>query len=60
MGLFDFFKNTDNDTQKGLTLEDCIVKMFVSAGMEPYRDGNKYSAVVLGKHYMFIVTLERT
>ena len=60
MGLFDFFKNKAKDTQKGLTLEDCIVKMFVSAGMEPYRDGNKYSAVVLGKHYMFIVTLERT
>ena len=60
MGLFDFFKNKAKDTQKGHIIEECIVKMFVSAGMEPYRDGNKYSAVVLGKHYMFIVTLERT
>ena len=54
MGIFDFFKNKGKGTQKGLTLEDCIVKMFVSAGMEPYRDGNKFSVVVLGKHYTFI------
>lgn len=57
MGLFDFFKHKCGYTQKGLTLEDCIVKMFASAGMEPYRDGNKFSAVVLGKHYTFIVTI---
>ena len=50
MGKFDFFKHKCGYTQKGLTLEDCIVKMFVSAGMEPYRDGNKFSVVVLGKH----------
>ena len=54
MGIFDFFKYKCGYTQKGLTLEDCIVKMFVSAGMEPYRDGNKFSVVVLGKHYTFI------
>ena len=57
MGLFNFFKNNGKGTQKGLTLEECIVKMFVSAGMEPYRDGNKFSVVVLGKHYTFIVTI---
>lgn len=57
MGLFDFFKNKGKGAQKGLTLEECIVKMFVSAGMEPYRDGNKFSVVVLGKHYTFIVTI---
>ena len=57
MGKFDFFKHKCGYTQKGLTLEDCIVKMFVSAGMEPYRDGNKFSVVVLGKHYTFIVTI---
>ena len=57
MGLFDFFKNKGKETQKGLTLEECIVKMFSSAGMEPYRDGNKFSVVVLGKHYTFIVTI---
>ena len=57
MGIFDFFKHKCGYTQKGLTLEDCIVKMFVSAGMEPYRDGNKFSVVVLGKHYTFIVTI---
>ena len=54
MGIFDFFKYKCGYTQKGFTLEDCIVKMFVSAGMEPYRDGNKFSVVVLGKHYTFI------
>ena len=57
MGIFDFFKYKCGYTQKGLTLEDCIVKLFVSAGMEPYRDGNKFSVVVLGKHYTFIVTI---
>lgn len=57
MGLFDFFKNKGKGVQKGLTLEECIVKMFVSVGMEPYRDGNKFSVVVLGKHYTFIVTI---
>lgn len=56
-GKIRFFKHKCGYTQKGLTLEDCIVKMFVSAGMEPYRDGNKFSVVVLGKHYTFIVTI---
>lgn len=54
MGIFDFLKHKCDHTRKELTLEDCIVKMFVSAGMEPYRDGNKFSVVVLGKHYTFI------
>ena len=57
MGLFDFYKNKGKGTQKGLTLEKCIIKMFASAGMEPYRNGNKFSVVVLGKHYTFIVTI---
>lgn len=26
MGIFDFFQNKGNDTQKGLTLEKCIEK----------------------------------
>ena len=25
MGIFDFFKNKGKDTQKELTLEDCII-----------------------------------
>ena len=57
MGIFNKFKNKDDYHKNGTSLEDCIVKMFASAGMEPYRDGNKFSAVVLGKHYAFIVTI---
>ena len=57
MGLFDFFKNTDNDTQKGLTLEECIVKMFSSAGIVPNQEGNKFATVVEGKHCVFNVAL---
>ena len=34
MGLFDFFKNEGKGTQKLLTLEECIVKMFSSSGAE--------------------------
>lgn len=57
MGLFDFFKNTDNDTQKRLTLEECIVKMFSSAGISPNREGNKFATEVEGKHCVFNVAL---
>ena len=57
MGIFNNFKHKDDNHKNGTSLEDCIVKMFASAGMEPYRDGNKFSAVVLGKHYAFIVTI---
>lgn len=39
MGIFDFFKNKGKDTQKELTLEDCIIKMFASADIEPHREG---------------------
>ncbi len=55
MGIFDFFKNKGKGTQKGLTLEDCIVKMFVSAGIVPNQEGNKFATVVEGKHCVFNV-----
>ena len=57
MGLFDFFKHIGNDTQKKLTLEDCIVKMFSSAGIVPNQEGNKFATVVEGKHCVFNVAL---
>lgn len=57
MGLFDFFKNKGKGTQKGLTLEECIVKMFASAGIVPNQEGNKFATVVEGKHCVFNVAL---
>lgn len=57
MGLFDFFKHIGNDTQKKLTLEECIVKMFSSAGIVPNQEGNKFATVVEGKHCVFNVAL---
>ena len=57
MGLFDFFKHIGNGTQKKLTLEDCIAKMFSSSGIEPNREGNKFATVVEGKHCVFNVAL---
>ena len=57
MGLFDFFKHIENDTQKKLTLEECIVKMFSSAGIVPNQEGNKFATVVEGKHCVFNVAL---
>lgn len=57
MGIFDFFKNTVNDTQKELTLEDCIIKMFASADIEPHREGDEFSFKVQGKYCVFNVTL---
>lgn len=57
MGLFDFFKNKGKGTQKGLTFEDCIVKMFSSSGISPNREGNKFATEVEGKHCVFNVAL---
>ena len=57
MGLFDFFKNKGKGTQKKLTLEECIVKMFSSAGIVPNQEGNKFATVVEGKHCVFNVAL---
>ena len=57
MGLFDFFKHIGNDTQKKLTLEECIVKMFSSSGISPNREGNKFATEVEGKHCVFNVAL---
>ncbi len=57
MGLFDFFKNKGKETQKGLTVEECIVKMFSSAGIVPNQVGNKFATVVEGKHCVFNVAL---
>ena len=57
MGIFDFFKHKCGYTQKGLTLEECIVKMFSSAGIVPNREGNKFATEVEGKHCVFNVAL---
>ncbi len=57
MGIFDFFKNKGKGTQKRLTLEECIVKMFASAGIVPNQEGNKFATVVEGKHCVFNVAL---
>ena len=57
MGLFNFFKNKGKGTQKGLTLEECIVKMFSSSGISPNREGNKFATEVEGKHCVFNVAL---
>lgn len=57
MGIFDFFKNKGKGTQKELTLEECIVKMFASAGIVPNQEGNKFATVVEGKHCVFNVAL---
>ena len=56
MGIFDFFKNKGKDTQKELTLEDCIIKMFASADIEPHREGDEFSFKVQGKYCVFNVT----
>ncbi len=54
MEILDFLSG---DTQKFLTLEDCVKKMFPSAGIDPNREENSFSAVVLGKPCAFFVTL---
>ena len=51
MGIFDFFKNKDNNASLNIiTLEDSIAKMFSSSGIEPSREENKFATVVEGKH----------
>ena len=57
MGIFDFFKNKGKDTQKELPLEDCIIKMFASADIEPHREGDEFSFKVQGEYCVFNVTL---
>ena len=57
MGLFDFFKNKGKKKKKGVTLEECIVKMFASSGINPNRDENKFATEVEGKHCVFNVAL---
>ena len=57
MRFIDFFKNKGKDTQKELTLEDCIIKMFASADIEPHREGDEFSFKVQGKYCVFNVTL---
>lgn len=57
MGIFDFFKNKGKGTQKGFTLEECIVKMFASAGIVPNQEGNKFATTKEGKHCVFNVAL---
>lgn len=56
-GNIRFFKNKGKDTQKELTLEDCIIKMFASADIEPHREGDEFSFKVQGKYCVFNVTL---
>lgn len=55
MRLFNLLKN--KGTKKGLTLEECIAKMFASSGIVPNRDGNKFATEVEGKHCVFNVAL---
>ncbi len=57
MGIFDFFKHKCGYTQKGLTLEECIAKMFSSLGISPNREGNKFATEVEGEHCVFNVAL---
>lgn len=59
MKIFDFFKRKVADNQKTLTLEDCVVKMFESAGIVPDRQGNMFHTEVQGKHCAFDVALAR-
>ena len=56
-GIIRFFQNKGKGTQKKLTLEECIVKMFSSAGIVPNQEGNKFATVVEGKHCVFNVAL---
>ena len=58
MGIFDFFKNKDNNASLNIiTLEDSIAKMFSSSGISPNREGNKFATEVEGKHCVFNVAL---
>lgn len=57
MKIFDFFKRKVADDQKGITLEDCVVKMFESAGIVPDRRGNMFHTEVQGKYCAYNVGL---
>lgn len=57
MKIFDFFKRKVADNQKGITLEDCVVKMFESAGIVPDRRGNMFHTEVQGKYCAYSVGL---
>lgn len=59
MGLLDIFRRKTCDSAKNLTLEDCVVKMFESAGIAPDRKGNMFHTEVQGKHCAFDVALAR-
>lgn len=55
MKIFNFLRRFG----KRLTLEDCIAKMFDTAGITPSRDGSKFHTKVQGKHCPFDVGLDR-
>lgn len=57
MKIFDFFKRKVADNQKGITLEDCVIKMFESAGIVPDRRGNMFHTEVQGKYCAYNVGL---
>ena len=57
MKIFDIFKRKVADTQKNFTLEDCVVKMFESAGIVPGRQGNMFHTEVQGKYCAYNVGL---
>lgn len=52
MGIFDFLKNKP-EARKDRTIEDCVVKMFDSAGVKYNRSGNMFATEVVGKHCVF-------
>jgi len=57
MKIFNLFKRKVADNQKTLTLEDCVVKMFESAGIVPDRRGNMFHTEVQGKYCAYNVGL---
>ena len=57
MGLLDIFRRKTCDSAKNLTLEDCVVKMFESAGIVPDRQGNMFHTEVQGKYCAYNVGL---
>lgn len=57
MKIFDFSKRKVADNQKGVTLEDCVVKMFESTGIVPDRRGNMFHTEVQGKYCAYNVGL---
>lgn len=57
MGLLDIFRRKTCDSAKNLTLEDCVVKMFESAGIVPDRRGNMFHTEVQGKYCAYNVGL---